>query len=68
MNQQSREQFENIVIFGLWLSKSKTLYHNYCEKVVEKLKVLIEQPVLINSEIIFIYNRVYLNFKINISK
>jgi hypothetical protein len=49
LEDSDREKFENIVIFGLWLSKKKPEYQEYLKRVLDKLSIDINRQVLING-------------------
>jgi hypothetical protein len=52
LDHETREKYDNIIILGLWLGKSKPLYHEYCAKVVEKLEPLLQRAIFIKSNFI----------------
>ena len=43
LNHSSREKFENIILFGVWISRRKPLYNEFFKTVFEELSCLIKQ-------------------------
>jgi hypothetical protein len=51
LNQSSRERFENIIIFGIWISKTKPVYNEFFTSVFSKLNTIINNIIVINGNI-----------------
>ncbi len=53
LNDSSRERFENVILFGVWISRRKPLYNKFFATVFEELSGLINKNVNINGKLFF---------------
>ena len=50
LNHSSREKFENIIVFGMWINRQKPIYNKFFSTVFKELEGLINKNVKINGK------------------
>ena len=50
LNHSSREKFENIIVFGMWISRRKPLYNEFFKTVFKELSFLVNKTVKMNGK------------------